>query len=53
MHFSCSANSLPISEAEVSQCERIIMSFNIRKAKKTQLTTDDCDKITSFIMNDQ
>ncbi len=33
--------------------ERIIMSFNIRKAKKTQLTTDDCDKVTSFIMNDQ
>ena len=33
--------------------ERIIMSFNIRKTKKTQLTTDDCDKVTSFIMNDQ
>ena len=33
--------------------ERIIMSFNIRKAKKTQLTTDDYDKVTSFIMNDQ
>ena len=33
--------------------ERIIMSFNIRKTKKTELTTDDLNKLTSFLANDQ
>ena len=33
--------------------ERIIMSFNIRKTKKTKLTTDDLNKLTSFLANDQ
>ena len=33
--------------------ERIIMSFNIRKTKKTELTIDDLNKLTSFLANDQ
>ena len=33
--------------------ERIIMSFNIRKTKKTELTNDDLNKLTSFLANDQ
>ena len=31
--------------------ERIIMSFNIRKTTKTQLTTDDYNNVANFILN--
>ena len=31
--------------------ERIIMSFNIRKTKKTQLTTDEYNNLANFISN--
>ena len=33
--------------------ERIIMSFNIGKTKKTDLTIDDCNELTNFIVNNQ
>ena len=31
--------------------ERIVMSFNIRKTTKTQLTTDDYNNVANFILN--
>ena len=31
--------------------ERIIMSFNIRKTKKTQLTTNEYNDVANFILN--
>ena len=31
--------------------ERIIMSFNIRKTRKTQLTTDEYNNVANFILN--
>ena len=33
--------------------ERIIMSFNIRKTKETQLTIEEQNQVKNFIMNDQ
>ena len=33
--------------------ERIIMSFNIGKTKKTELTIDDYNELTNFIVNNQ
>ena len=31
--------------------ERIIMSFNIRKTTRTQLTTDEYNNVANFILN--
>jgi len=43
----------PQTEHEVppTDGERIIMSFNIRKTKKTQLTTDEYKNLANFISN--